>query len=172
FQGAYRAVSYLIEHGHRHIGLVGTGRRAYPSIFERRRGYLEALQDHGIAETYFADCILQPDEAHHCAKELLSRNPQITAMFGANDRVTIAAMHAATELGRRIPDDLSFVGFDDIDLAHLVVPALTTMQVDKISLGRLAVQTLLNRVQMPALPPTVTALRTRLIERQSVKDIR
>jgi len=93
-------------------------------------------------------------------------------MFGANDRVTIAAMQAATELGRRIPDDVSFVGFDDIDLAHLMAPALTTMQVDKIGLGRLAVQTLLNRVQMPTLPPTITSLRTRLIERQSVKDIR
>jgi len=172
FQGAYRAVSYLIEHGHRHIGLVGTERKAYPSIFDRRRGYLEALHDHGIAETYFADCLLQHDEALHCSKELLSQNRQITAIFGANDRVTIAAMQAATDLGRRIPDDLSFAGFDDIDLAQLVTPSLTTMQVDKISLGRLAVQTLLNRVQMPTLPPTVTALRTLLIERQSVKDIR
>lgn len=172
FQGAYRAVSYLIENGHRHIGLVGTFCRAYPSILERRRGYLEALHDHDIAETYFADCILHPDEAHLAAKQLLAKNPQITALFGANDRVTIAAMLAASELGKRVPDDLSLVGFDDIDLARLVKPALTTMQVDKISLGRLAVQTLLNRVQMPTVPPTVTALRTRLIERQSVKDIR
>jgi DNA-binding LacI/PurR family transcriptional regulator len=172
FQGAYRAVSYLIEKGHRHIGLAGTTRRAYPSVLERRRGYLEALQDHGIAETYFADCIPRHDESHLAAKQLLAKNPQITALFGANDRVAIAAMHAAFELGKRVPDDLSLIGFDDIDLAHLVTPSLTTMQVDKISLGRLAVQMLLNRVQMPTLPPTVTALRTRLIERQSVKNIR
>jgi len=172
FQGAYRAVSYLIENGHRHIGLVGTTRRAYPSILERRRGYLEALRDHDIAETYFADCILRHDESHVAAKQLLAQNPQITALFGANDRVTIAAMHAAFELGRRVPDDLSLVGFDDIDLAHLTSPALTTMQVDKINMGRIAVQALINRAHTPDIPPTTIALRPCLIERRSVKDIR
>jgi LacI family transcriptional regulator len=93
-------------------------------------------------------------------------------LFGVNDDMAIAAMRAAQTLGKRVPQDISIMGFDDIDLAHLTIPALTTMQVDKINLGRTAVQTLINRVQAPDSPRVTVALRTRLIERQSVQDIR
>jgi LacI family transcriptional regulator len=172
YQGAYQAVSYLIEHGHCHIGIVASLPRAYPSIRERRRGYVEALQEHQVANTYFADCHLRREEAFAVTTHLLTQNPQITALFGVNDDMAIAAMRAAQTLGKRVPQDISIMGFDDIDLAHLTIPALTTMQVDKINLGRTAVQTLINRVQAPDSPRVTVALRTRLIERQSVQDIR
>ncbi len=172
YHGAYQAVSYLIEHGHRHIGIVGSLPRAYPSIRERRRAYLDVLQEHDIATTYFADCHLRREEAFTATTHLLTENPQITALFGVNDDMAIAAMRAAQTLGKHVPHDVSVIGFDDIDLAHLTIPALTTMQVDKISLGRTAVQTLINRVQAPDSPRVTVALRTRLIERQSVQDIR
>ncbi len=71
YQSAYRAVSYLIEKGHQHIGIVGSLRRAYPSIRERRRGYLDALQDHGLDTTYFADCHLIREEAVSAVNTLL-----------------------------------------------------------------------------------------------------
>ena len=172
YQGAHQAVSYLIEHGHRHIGIVGSLPRAYPSIRERRRAYVEALQEHDITTAYFADCHLRRDEALVATARLLQQNPHITALFGVNDDVAIAAMHAAQALGKQVPQDISVIGFDDIDLAHLTIPTLTTMQVDKISLGRTAVQTLINRVQAPDSPRVTVALRTRLIERQSVRNIR
>jgi LacI family transcriptional regulator len=172
YQGAYQAVSYLIEHGHRHIGIVGSLPHAYPSICERRQAYLGALQAHDIATTYFADCHLRREEAFAATTYLLTQNPQITALFGVNDDVAFAAMRAAQTLDKHVPHDVSVIGFDDIDLAHLTIPALTTMQVDKINLGRTAVQTLINRVQAPDSPRVTVALRTRLIERQSVQDIR
>ena len=172
YQSAYRAVSYLIEKGHQHIGIVGSLRWAYPSIRERRRGYLDALQDHGIDTTYFADCHLIREEAVTAVNTLLHDHPQVTALFGVNDDVAIAAMRAAQASGRCIPDDLSIMGFDDIELAHLTTPALTTMQVDKVNLGRTAVQTLLNRAQSADAPRISVALHTHLIERQSVRNIR
>ena len=172
YSGAYQAVSYLIEHGHRHIGIVGSLPRAYPSIYERRRAYAEALQEHDIATTYFADCHLRREEAFVATTHMLQQDPQITALFGVNDDMAIAAMRAAQTLGKQVPQDISVIGFDDIDLAHLTIPALTTMQVDKLSLGRTAVQTLINRVQTPESPRATVALRTRLIERQSVRDLR
>ena len=172
YQGAYQAVSYLVERGHRHIGIVGSLPRAYPSIRERRRAYLEALQEHEVVTTYFADCHLRREEAFAATTQLLTQNPQITALFGVNDDMAIAAMRALQALGKRVPQDVSIIGFDDIDLAHLTTPALTTMQIDKISLGRTAVQTLINRVQAPDSPRVTVALRTYLIERQSVQDIR
>lgn len=171
YAGAYQAVSYLIEHGHRHIGMVGSLPRAYPSIRERRRAYTEALQEHGLAAPYFADCHLRREEAFVATMHLLQQNPQITAIFGANDDMAIAAMRAAQALGKQVPQDISVIGFDDIELAHLTIPALTTMQVDMISLGRTAVQTLINRVRTPEMPRVTVALRARLVERQSTRDI-
>jgi LacI family transcriptional regulator len=171
YQSAYRAVSYLIEKGHQHIGIVGSLRRAYPSIRERRRGYLDALQDHDLDAAYFADCHLIREEAATAVSTLLHDSPQVTALFGVNDDMAIATMRAVQASGRRVPDDLSIIGFDDIELAHLTVPALTTMQVDKVNMGRTAVQTLLNRAQAGDAPQISVALHTRLIERQSVRDI-
>jgi LacI family transcriptional regulator len=166
--GAFRAVSYLIERGHRHIGLIGSHPDAYPSLRERREGYLQALREHGIAHTYFANCALKPECACESARLLLSQQPQITAVFGCNDEVALAAMRAAQALGRQSPRDLSVVGFDDIDLAQHVTPSLTTMHVDKVGMGHMAVQLLINRVERPDAERITSVIRPRLIERESV----
>jgi LacI family transcriptional regulator len=79
--------------------------------------------------------------------------------------MALAVMQAAQALGRRVPDDLSIIGFDNIDLAEHVTPALTTMHVDKVGMGRLAVQLLTNRTQFPNMSYVTTALRPTLIER-------
>ncbi len=171
FRGAYEAVSYLIEHGHRHIGLVGSVPNAYPSLAERRRGYLQALQDQGLTQHYFADSHLPPQQAVDATADLLARSPAITALFCCNDAMAIGVLQAAQRLGRRIPDDLSVIGFDDIDLAEHVTPALTTMHVDKVSMGRLAVQLLINRAEFPTASCVTSVLRPTLIERQSVRMI-
>jgi LacI family transcriptional regulator len=132
---------------------------------------VDALQEQGITTTYFADCHLRREEAFAATTQLLQHYPQLTALFGVNDDMAIAAMRAAQTLGRQVPQDVSVIGFDDIDLARLTIPALTTMQVDKLSLGRTAVQMLINRVQAPESPRVTVSLRTCLIERQSVRDI-
>jgi LacI family transcriptional regulator len=173
FEGAYRAVSYLIRKGHRHIGLVGGYPGAFPSLRERRRGYVQALRDHRIESQYIADCSMCSggEEAVAATIRLLLQHEQITALFGCNDLMTIRALQGAQAVSRRVPDDLSLVGFDDIEAAHLVVPGLTTMRVDKAGMGRMAVRMLLQRLESPGLPPVVSALATRLIERQSVRDL-
>lgn len=170
-RGAYEAVTYLIDHGHRHIALIAGRADAYPSVRERRAGYLQALRDHGVAETYIADCPLRVDCAFEATTALLQAHPQITALFGSNDEVSISAMRAAQALGRRLPEDLSVIGFDDIDLAQHVSPALTTMHVDKVAMGRLAVQLLQNRLQYPGTECVTSVLRPRLIERASVATL-
>jgi LacI family transcriptional regulator len=169
--GAYAAVSYLIQQGHRHIGMVGSLPDAFPSIEQRRRGYVQALLDNHIPERYFADSHLAPDEAAESTAELLRSYPQVTALFCGNDLIAVAAMQAARASGRRLPDDLSIVGFDDIDLAEHITPALTTMQVDKAGLGRIAVQLLANRAEFPDAACVTAVLRPSLIERQSVRRL-
>ena len=170
--GAYQAVQHLIDQGHRHIALVGAGPAAYPSIRERRAGYLRALQAHGITAEYCADCELTGGEAETAIRGLLHDHPQITALFGCNDAVAIAAMQEVQRLGRRVPSDFSVIGFDDIDMARVVTPALTTMYVDKIGMGRQAVQLLGARVEFPAAERVTTVISPRLIERASVEPPR
>lgn len=171
FGGSYEAVSYLIAHGHRHIGLVGSLPNAYPSIEERRRGYLQALQAHGITQRYLADSHIPSLEAVTAAISLLRRFPHITALFCCNDHMAIAVMQAAHSLGRAVPDDLSIIGFDNIDLAEHVTPALTTMHVDKFSMGRLAVQLLANQAEFPAAGCVTAVIRPTLVVRASVRSV-
>jgi LacI family transcriptional regulator len=101
-RGAYQAVSYLIRRGHRHIGLIGSCPDGYPSVRERRQGYLQALKDNGLTDTYIADCALNKEAAFEATTALLNQNPCITAMFGCNDEVALAAIRAAQALAQDI----------------------------------------------------------------------
>ena len=169
-KGAKCATSHLIQQGHRHIGFIGNHPHAYPSIRDRFKGYDQALQQSDIAHRYVAECHISDREG--CIEPitaLLRSNPQITALLGANDDVAIAAMEAIRALGRQIPDDISVVGFDNIDQAKSVTPSLTTMHVDKIGMGRLAVQLLINRVEYPDASPVTAVIRPNLIDRKSVR---
>ncbi len=169
FKGAYQATAYLIRHGHRHIGLVGSHPHAYPSIQERQNGYMRALKDHDIPDRYVAEChIINTQETIEATADLLRRYPQITAIVSVNDEGALLVLEVARDLGRKVPDDLSIVGFDNIDQASCVSPPLTTMHVDKIGMGRLAVQLLVNRIEYPESSPVKAAVLPRLIERSSV----
>lgn len=171
-EGAYLATSYLIEKGHRHIAFVGSYPDSRISFRYRRTGYRQALSDHGISEMYFADC------PHNNREEIISatcrmihENPQVTAFIACNDEVAIIAMHGVLEAGKRVPDDLSIVGFDNNTNAENTIPPLTTMNVDKIGMGRLAVQLMINRAENPEQGYVSMRVHTRLIERQSVRAL-
>ena len=166
--GAREAVSYLIERGHRRVAIVGSHPGAFPSIAERRAGYEQALDERGIDERYYIDCSLVGDAAYTATYEFLGEGHPVSAIFGVNDECAIRAMRAARALGLDVPRDLSVVGFDDDLLAPHVEPPLTTMRVDKLAMGRLAVDLLANRVEHPEAAIVEAALRPRLIERGSV----
>lgn len=165
--GGFEATEYLIAQGHRQIAIVGSRPMGYPSIQARRRGYAQAMSKHGLPPI-FMDCLLTPEAAGQATAALLAAHPTTTAVFACNDEVAIAVVKAAKEHGRVVPTDLSVIGFDNIDLAQYVTPALTTMCVDKLGMGRLGVQLLLNRVQFPTAGTVQAVIRPQLIERQSV----
>jgi LacI family transcriptional regulator len=169
--GAFHAVKYLIDMGHTRIGLIGSVANAYPSIRERRKGYVKALRSAGIQEEFIVDSPLSRAGGHNATVALLQQTPSITAIFACNDEVAMGAMTAAREMGRVIPDDLSLIGFDDIDLAQEITPPLTTVHVDKVLMGVLAVRHLRDRAENPGRPALTTTLGTTLIIRESVRPI-
>lgn len=170
--GAYQAISHLIEKGHHHIAFVGSFPDSRLSFRYRRQGYCKALTDFGISETYFADCSHNNrEQVIQATRDLLVNNPQITAIFGCNDEVSIIAMHGILEAGKRVPQDVSIIGFDDNASAENTIPPLTTIHVDKVGMGRLAVQLMINRAENPDQGYVTMHLHTRIVERQSVRDL-
>lgn len=165
--GMVEAVSYLAARGHRRIGLLSPHARADPNFAQRRAGYLRAVSRLG-----FQDCWspLPMEDMARGTIALLQQHPDVTALVGSNDQMTLAAMRALQEAGYRVPDDISLIGFDDIDQATSATPGLTTMAVDKVSMGRLGVDTLNRRLRFPDSARVLTLLRSKLTERASVAD--
>lgn len=180
FGGAKEAVSYLIHKGHRQIAFLGgyTSHYLLPTkiyTFElRKEGYFSALRDAGLAlrDSLVASCnILQYEDVLAACTQLLATNHDVSALFCVNDTAAGWAMKAFRELGRRIPEDISIVGFDDIDLAEHLTPALTTIYVDKAAMGAVAVKSLIARAIDPHTTSSTTILDVKLIERQSVRSL-
>jgi LacI family transcriptional regulator len=167
--GAYQATEYLIQKGHHQIGFIGGHKTAYPSFRDRRMGYCRALEDHAIKQSNFADCYSSNrTEITTATIDLMQRTPGLTAIIGVNDETAINAMYALIEHGVRVPQEVSVIGFDDIYLAESVAPSLTTMRINKQSMGRMAVQMLVNQVYQTEGDYVTSVFSPTLIERNSV----
>jgi LacI family transcriptional regulator len=169
--GAFQATEYLIRKGHREIGFIGAHDQAYPSFRDRRAGYRNALADYHLSQAYFADCSLNRGDIVAATLDLVTQHPHITGLVCVNDETAISAMYGLIEAGIRVPQDISIIGFDDIYLAESVVPSLTTMRVNKQSMGRLAVQLLFNQVFQADGGRVTSIFRPSLIERNTVVPV-
>ncbi|MGD0018022.1 MAG: LacI family DNA-binding transcriptional regulator [Candidatus Limnocylindrales bacterium] len=169
--GARTMVEHLVSRGHRDIAILATEPQAYPSILERRRGYGQALTEAGLSPHYIDALYWQPESAAVAALAYLNAHPDVSAVFCANDLVAVALLQAARQAAISVPGRLSVVGFDDIDLAGFVSPALTTMAVDKVGMGRIAVTLLAHRLEIGKECVTQTFVRPTLVERETVRTL-
>lgn len=169
--GARTAVEHLVSRGHRNIAILGTEPGAFPSVLQRRRGYEQAMAEAGLTPRY-VDCPYWPPEtAAVVGVSYVQAHPETTAIFCANDAVAVALLQAARLAGIAVPDRLSVVGFDDIDLAGCVSPGLTTMSVDKVGMGRIAVTLLAHRLELGKECVTQTLVRPTLVLRESTGTV-
>ena len=166
--GTVSVVEHLHRLGHTKIGLLGTNPGSPPSLRERRAAFREALLERALPETYIEDSELTQDSGYDGLKRLLERAPEVTAVFAAADLVALGALSAARDLKIRVPEDVSIIGFDDIDLASVVTPTLTTVHVHKSWIGSLGVRQLIYRTLDPTQPKVTISVSTRLVERDSV----
>ena len=127
-KGGWEAATHLIHLGHRRIAIL-SGPATSTSIQDRMKGYRRALAEHRLSlpEHWMLEGDLRPAGALQLAERLLKARGRPSAILAANDQMAIAAIRAALKLGLRVPEDLSVVGFDNIELASYVSPALTTM---------------------------------------------
>lgn len=145
---ARAAAAFLIERGHRRIGMVA-GAAGTPPREDRVRGYQEALSEHGLLFDWMLVRGADFTEAggYAATVELLGLNARPTAIFAANDLMAMGALLALREAGLRVPDDVALVGFDGLPLTELMDPPLTTVAQHPERLGAKAAELLLERLE-------------------------
>lgn len=171
--GGYVATQHLIERGYQHIGLI-TGPLSWWAASERQEGWRDALT---AAEIPFDDSQIvegnwSAESGERGLHELLSKSPDIQAVFACNDQMALGLMRAARNLGKRIPEDLAVVGFDDIPESAFYYPPLTTVRQGLYELGHVAVQTFLklreaHRRDEPLTSAETVWLQPELVVRES-----
>jgi LacI family transcriptional regulator len=171
-QGGYLAGQYLLQLGHRRIACVAGHRDLAPSA-GRIAGFLQALT---AAELSGPDAALVSGNGHYeggiaAAQELLAKGADFTAVFAFNDLMAIGVIAALQRAGRRVPDDVSVIGFDNILQTAAMFPAVTTIAQPTAELGRRSVELLLERIKNKEAPPQRLVLSTKLIERESCRPI-
>ncbi|HEY0755234.1 MAG TPA: LacI family DNA-binding transcriptional regulator [Ktedonobacteraceae bacterium] len=145
--GTKMAVSHLIAHSRRRIGFLA-GPPISHSQHMRLQAFIQTLQESGehYDPSYVLSCTPNTAGGYLASRELLLRNPDLDGLLCYNDLVAIGVLQACVELNVAIPDKLAVIGYDDIQAAHLVTPALTTVGISKSMLGTHAAQLLLKRL--------------------------
>jgi LacI family transcriptional regulator len=166
--GGLQAAEHLIALGHRRIAML-TGPHVGTPSAGRIAGFEEALAAAGIELA--AHATVSGDGRYEggvaAAEELLAHEPDVTAVFVFNDLMAFGVVNALRRAGRRVPDDVSVVGFDDILIARAMDPPLTTVAQPVAELGRSSVDLLMKRMRHDEGPFNRIVLQTRLVERGS-----
>lgn len=168
--GAFLATQHLIENGHRRIGFI-SGDLSIPSFMQRLNGYIKALKYYNIPVEEEFIKTGGFEAGYKWTKSLLAANSKPTAIFSAYDINAIHGYKAIYEFNLKIPEDISVVGFDDIDLSRMASPPLTTIRVYKEELGSVAVRQLRQMIQEESKAYITTIIPVKLIKRTSVKNI-
>ena len=147
-KSAVRAVEYLLSLGCERIAHISGNLSTYPGL-QRRDGFITALGENGVdvPPSYFKEGNFSQKSGYRKMKELLQLSDPPEAVFAANDMMALGAYKACNEAGIDIPCDISIMGHDNIRVAELVDPPLTTMAQPKYSLGQLACQKLLELIE-------------------------
>jgi len=173
FDGAYRGTRHLIDAGHRDIAAV-TGPLAISSDADRASGYRAALAQAGIPlnPRFVLAGNLEAGGGLECTRQLLALRRPPSALLVMNNLMTLGALRAIAEAGLRLPDDISLVGFDDMEWYPLVTPPITAIREPDYEIGVAAGKQLLRRMSgNPPRRPVVQSLPTELLVRGSTAPL-
>lgn len=170
---AYSATEYLINNGHRKISMISGTKDDPVAGVPRVEGYKQALQDYGIPFeenriAYGTDFGFKTGK--ECMEQLLSGASDSTAIFAASDEIAIGALSIAYERGIKIPDELSIIGYDNLKIAEMSVPPLTTVAQPLYEMGKTAAKMLLKMIRTGKKEES-RIISHKIIERQTVKKI-
>lgn len=163
--------NYLIGLGHVDV-LHITGPRTHGNFADRAVGFLKTFHDRGLARPKVVYGEHTFEAAYQAARQHLANQRNITAIFAGNDVIAFGCMRAMIELGIRVPEDVSIVGFDNVEISQITCPPLTTVDQPKYETGKASIEMLLGMMAEGGVhEPEHRILGVRLIERQSCQRI-
>ena len=174
------ATEHLLSGGVERVGIV-TGPLSWWEARQRQQGWHETVEAHGLtaSEAMMVEGDWTANSGEQGLYQLLSQSPDIDAVFASNDQMALGVLHGAHRLGRRVPEDLSVIGVDNIAEASHFWPALTTVHQPLRDAGALAVRDIDKSIRLarqtrrtqPPPPPTATLLQPELIIRDSSRPV-
>ncbi len=166
--GGALAARHLLDLGHRRIAYIGRESAISPSV-ARLEGFRTVLAESEVPLTseHIVAAYSRAEDGYRAAMSLLRRDPGLTGIFAFNDIIALGALRAAHDCGYKVPETMSIVGFDDISLANLSVPRLTTISHSMAEMGRQAVELITERLDSPDQGPKRNVLPVSLVVRES-----
>ncbi|ARC93631.1 transcriptional repressor PurR [Vibrio coralliilyticus] len=171
-RGGYIAAKHLIESGHKDIGCI-TGPLVKHQAQMRYEGYKRALieADLEFNPNWIIESDFECEGGYDAFNKMHAKGPLPSSIFVCNDMMSMGVINAANEKGIRVPQDLSIIGYDDIQISKFMTPALTTIHQPKYRLGKAAVEALLKKLDGGETEPQVVQLEPTLIERKTVRAL-
>lgn len=169
YEGTRDLTEHLVGLGHTRFGVISPPTHSGP-VQQRLNAIRDVLEARGLISQQVAlhdENLAWFDLGRDAARTLLTRTPRPTAVMALTDVMAVGVLHAAHDLGLRVPEDLSVTGFDDIPLASHALPGLTTVAQPFQEMGRRAASRLLDLIRRPDLPPETERLPARLVVRGS-----
>ena len=173
FSGGYLAAKHLVDLNHCRIGMLAGKFHFSDRSFNRWCGYKKCLKDHRIF--YDADLVVQTryglEEGKEGLKKIFSKGDPPTAVFCSNDMLAIGAIEGARQLGLRVPQNVSIIGFDDMQISSFISPTLSTITQPTYEMGRTGAEVLLNRLENKLQEPVHKFLDIKLVARESTSKM-
>lgn len=169
----YQAMQTLIEAGHERIAIFGGSRDGEGGFALRYRGAMQAMQEAGIAfdDARYVSTLFSQQGAYAAAKEFFSTHTDASAVFAMSDTVAMSIVRALADMGKQVPQDVSVIGYDGIEMSNYFIPRLTTVEQPVDAIARESVRMLMGMLENGDDPEHITIEGT-LIHRESVRTIK
>lgn len=174
-KAVYDVMEYLEARGHKKIGFLGGKEFVEQGVTfddDRKKYYLKYCNRHHLdGSQYLKEGMYSVESGYGMMSELIQEKNIPTAVFAASDHIAIGAMKAIRENGLRIPEDISIIGFDDVDLCEFTTPVLTTVHAPAYDMGQYGVNFLFASSNLTLSTPIKVKMSCEIIERESCKTI-
>ena len=167
-EGGYIATKHLIDKGRRKIAIISGPASLYSSL-DRTKGYKKALSENNIpySENRFVETQFTYSGGYDATKELLRRGIEFDAVFANNDLIAMGCIRALYEKGIKVPSDVSVIGFDDIEVTEIFIPALSTIKQPRFKMGKRVAKIVIDRINNPDAPNAGEVFIPELVVRET-----
>lgn len=174
YKGGYIATKYLLSNGHRKIAFAGCYEKENDVILLRYQGYLDALKEFGLSESdaVLINTFTTYEHGLLIGRDIANHKYDITAVFATSDHLALGIINGCTRNGFVVPNDLSVIGFDDLDLCTISTPELTTISQNVHDKAKASVQLLLDAIENMEMANRNIICDVELAIRQTVQNIK